>query len=60
MKRGRFSVEETQYIEQNCEALSPEAIAEQLDQRSLHSIHCLDQKECRDFLLVKQKEASCC
>lgn len=30
-KRGRFSVEEVQFIEQNCEALSPQAIADQLD-----------------------------
>ena len=37
MKRGRFSVEETQYIEQNCEALSPEVIADNLD-RSPSSI----------------------
>ena len=37
MKRGRFSAEETQYIEQNCEALSPEAIADHLD-RSASSI----------------------
>ena len=31
MKRGRFSVDDINFIEQNCEALSPEAIAEQLD-----------------------------
>ena len=30
-KRGRFSVEEVRFIEQNCEALSPQAIADQLD-----------------------------
>ena len=29
-KRGRFSVEEVQFIEQNCEALSPQAIADQV------------------------------
>ena len=37
MKRGRFSVEEVQFIEQNCEALSPQAIADQLD-RDVSSI----------------------
>tara|TARA_R100000664_G_scaffold8047_1_gene13417 strand:+ start:4399 stop:5193 length:795 start_codon:yes stop_codon:yes gene_type:complete len=31
MKRGRLSVDDINFIEQNCEALSPEAIAEQLD-----------------------------
>jgi len=36
-KRGRFSVEEVQFIEQNCEALSPQAIADQLD-RDVSSI----------------------
>ncbi len=30
MKKGRFSNEEMQFIEQNCEVLSPEAIAETL------------------------------
>tara|TARA_R110000744_G_scaffold102116_3_gene196467 strand:- start:2793 stop:3587 length:795 start_codon:yes stop_codon:yes gene_type:complete len=37
MKRGRFSVEEVQFIEQNCEALSPQAIADELD-RDVSSI----------------------
>ena len=36
-KRGRFSVEEVQFIEQNCEALSPQQIADQLD-RDVSSI----------------------
>ena len=31
MKRGRFSTEDITFIEQNCEALSPEAIAEHLE-----------------------------
>tara|TARA_Y100000034_G_C6870871_1_gene397589 strand:- start:702 stop:1502 length:801 start_codon:yes stop_codon:yes gene_type:complete len=37
MKRGRFSVDEIEFIEQNCEALSSEDIADQLD-RSVSSI----------------------
>ena len=31
LKKGRFSNEEMQFIEQNCEVLSPEAIAKTLD-----------------------------
>ena len=30
-KRGSFSIEEMSYIEQNCEVLSPEAIAKELN-----------------------------
>ena len=30
MKKGRYSIEEMDFIEQNCEVLSPEAIAETL------------------------------
>jgi hypothetical protein len=37
MKKGRFSNEEMQFIEQNCEVLSPEAIAETL-QRDPESV----------------------
>ena len=40
MKRGRFSVDEIEFIEQNCEALSSEDIADQLD-RSVSSIKSL-------------------
>jgi hypothetical protein len=31
MKRGRFSADDIKFIEQNCEALSPEAIAEHIE-----------------------------
>ena len=36
-KKGRFSVEDIEFIEQNCEALSPEEIADQLG-RSVSSV----------------------
>ena len=31
MKKGRYSIEEMEFIEQNCEVLSPDAIAVELD-----------------------------
>ena len=37
MKKGRFSKEEMEFIEQNCEVLSPDSIAQSLD-RSPESI----------------------
>jgi hypothetical protein len=48
MKKGRFSNDEMEFIEAQAEVLSPEAIAQQLDQRSRFDT-CLDQKECRVF-----------
>jgi len=44
MKKGRFSNEEMQFIEQNCEVLSPDAIAVQLDR---------DPESIRDWIAKK-------
>jgi hypothetical protein len=56
MKKGRFSNEEMQFIEQNCEVLSPEAIAETL-QRDPESVRDWIAKKV-GFSSAQKKEAA--
>lgn len=56
LKKGRFSNEEMQFIEQNCEVLSPEAIAKTLDRDPVSIREWIGTKI--GFSLSQKKEAA--